>query len=128
MFIQHRHSFKENWADMWDMSAGGSILAGETSAMAMKRELYEEHGIEIIFEDQRPFLTIHFDEGFDDIYLINEEVDISMLKLQSDEVQAVKWASLNEIIQVIDNNLFVPYHKSLIELLFMIKDKRSAQR
>ena len=52
------------------------------------------------------------------MYLIQKDLEISQLKLQYEEVQAVKWASKDEIFQMIDKQIFIPYHKSLIKLLF----------
>ena len=64
------------------------------------------------------YLTINFDVGFDDIYLIGKEVDIDKLELQYEEVQRVKWASMDEIYQKLDEGTFIPYYKSLIQLFF----------
>ena len=116
MLIQQRQSFKDGWPNMWDLTCGGSAIKGETSQMAIDRELKEELGIEI--KSMRPHITINFENGFDDIYLIEKEVDIDSLKLQYEEVQNVKWASKEEIIAMIEENVFIPYYPSLISLLF----------
>lgn len=39
----------------WDFSAGGGALAGETPIENIKREVYEELGLEIDMEDTLPF-------------------------------------------------------------------------
>jgi|GEM_PF-3327054 len=61
---------------------------------------------------------MNFNNGFDDIYLIEQDVDINELSLQYEEVQKVKWASKEEIFSVIDSGEFIPYYKSLIQLFF----------
>ena len=38
--------------------------------------------------------------------------------LQNEEVKQVKWASREEIMRLIGTNEFIPYRKSLIDLLF----------
>ena len=53
-------------------------------------------------------------------------VDPASLQLQYEEVQAVRWASREEILQMIDHGTFIPYEKSLIELLFFRRDHRSS--
>lgn len=58
MLIQQRQSTKKDWADMWDVTVGGSAIAGETSRMAAEREVAEEIGIQLSLD--RPALTIHF--------------------------------------------------------------------
>ncbi len=118
MLIQQRQPFKKGWPNMWDISVGGSAIEGETSQQAIQREISEEIGLEIELKQVRPHLTINFDVGFDDIYLIEHDVNIEQLQLQYEEVQQVKWASVETIIAMIDAGTFIPYHKSLIQLFF----------
>lgn len=118
MLIQQRQPFKTGWSDLWDISIGGSAIAGETSQQAVERELREELGIDYDFSDIRPHLTVNFDTGFDDIYLIKKDISLFELKLQTEEVQSAKWASKNEILKLVDGGKFIPYHDNMIELLF----------
>lgn len=122
MLIQQRQPFKQGWSNMWDITVGGSAVSGDTSQTAASRELFEELGIELSFEDKRPALTVNFPEGFNDMYLVEKEVDLSELKLQYEEVQAAKWCGEEEILRMIDAGEFVPYKKSLIKLLFAMRD------
>ena len=87
------------------------------------RELMEELGLDLSFANIRPNLTVNFDNGFDDFYLINRDIDLASLTLQTEEVQAVRWASLDEISAMIDNGSFIPFFKSFIRLLFDIRSK-----
>lgn len=118
MLIQQRQPFKHGWSNMWDLTAGGSATAGDTSQTAAQRELYEEIGLELDFKNVRPHLTVHIERGFDDIYLIEKDVDLHTLNLQYEEVQAVKWASREEILRLIETGEFIPYYESFIHLLF----------
>ena len=118
MLIQQRQPFKSGWSNMWDITVGGSAVWGETSQAAIERELLEEIGLKINLQNVQPHLTINFDVGFDDIYLIEKEINIKDLVLQYEEVQRVKWATLEEIYRKIDEGVFIPYYKSLIQLLF----------
>ncbi len=123
MLIQQRQPFKAGWSNMWDITVGGSATKGETSQTAIERELFEEIGLKIDLQDRRPHLTMNFDTGFDDIYLIENDVNINDLKLQYEEVQQVKWATLDEILQKIDDGVFIPYYKTLIQLFFDIRKR-----
>ena len=69
MLIQQRSSTKKSWPNAWDITLGGCAIKGETSKQAIERELYEELGIRYNFSKERPYLTINFDNGFDDFYL-----------------------------------------------------------
>lgn len=124
MLIQQRQPFKEGWPNYWDVSLGGSAVHGENSIAAAHRETLEELGLDVSFEGLRPVLTVHFDHGFDDIYALCIDVDISALKLQYEEVQGVKWASEQEIVSMIADGRFIPYHEQLISLLFFMRNRR----
>ena len=124
MLIQQRQPFKSSWSNMWDITVGGSAISGDTSQSAAEREVYEEIGYKLSLDGIRPALTINFEDGFDDMYLIKKDIEISDLYLQYEEVKAVKWASKEEILKLIDEEIFIPYNKSLIELLFFMKDTK----
>ena len=126
MLIQQRQPFKSGWANLWDLTVGGCAVAGDTSRSAAERETREELGLAVDLSAIRPTLTLHFETGFDDYYVLTQEIDCASLSLQYEEVQAVRWAGKEEILRMIDDGRFIPYEKSLIELLFYRKDHRSA--
>ncbi len=128
LLIQKRQSDKKDWPSRWDLSVGGSVVCGENSEMAMKRETAEELGLELDIDDFRPTITIHFSCGFDDIYIVEKDIDIDSLNLQSEEVVEVKWASKAEVLELLENEQFVPYKSSLINLIFELKKGEWAWR
>ena len=125
MLIQQRQSFKEGWPNMWDLTVGGSAMIGENSRQAAMREVAEEIGLKIDLEDTPPVITKYFSEGFDDIYILEKEIDISNLILQYEEVQAVKWVSFEEILDMIRLKKFIPYDESFIQFLFHLHQVNS---
>ena len=126
MLIQQRQPFKEGWPNMWDITIGGSAIAGDTSQKAAERELFEEIGYTADLTNERPFFTINFNFGFSDFYIIKDNVSINELKLQYEEVQRVKWASKEEIIQLINEDKFIPYYNSLIVMVFDMRHNKGA--
>lgn len=126
MLIQKRQSFKHGWSGLWDISVGGHVLSGETSAEGIRREIQEELGLQLDLTEKRPSFTINFPSGFDDYYIIAKDVELSGLTLQYEEVEAVKWASREEIITMIEDGSFIPYRHSLIQMLFEMKDHMGA--
>ena len=126
MLIQQRQPFKHGWSNLWDITVGGSAVAGDSSRTAAERETREELGLEIDLSDVRPALTLNWEHGFDDYYLLTRDVDPDTLHLQYEEVQAVRWAALEEILEMIDDGRFIPYEKGLIELLFFQRNHRGA--
>lgn len=125
MLIQQRQNFKKGWPNMWDITVGGSAMIGENSRQAAMREVAEELGLKIDLEKTPPVITKYFSEGFDDIYILEKEIDISDLKLQYEEVQAIKWAGIEEILDMIGLKKFIPYDESLIQFLFHLHQANS---
>lgn len=122
MLIQQRQTTKFGWPNMWDISASGSVISGETSCMAAERELGEELGISISFANRRPAITVHFPDGMGDVFLIEQDVNLASLTLQEEEVQAVRWADEAEILRLIEEDCFIPYQPHFIGLLFYLRN------
>lgn len=117
MLIQQRQPFKKTWANLWDLTVGGCVVSGETSREGALREVWEELGLEADLTSA-PAFSITFPGGFDDYYILQKDIPLSILHLQAEEVQSAKWASLAEVLAMIDSGEFIPYHKGFIEFLF----------
>lgn len=128
MLIQQRHSTKKSWPNAWDLTLGGCAVAGETSRQAIERELFEELGIKHDFSHERAYMTINFDNGFDDFYLIEKDVKLKDAKFVDHEVQNVKWATKDEILQKIEDKQFIGYYPSFVEALFEMRAKRGVHK
>ena len=124
LLIQQRQPFKEGWPNLWDMTAGGSAVAGETSPQAAARELREEVGLALDLSACTPALTIYYDVCFDDVYVVTREVDPDALTLQAEEVRAVRWATEEEVLRMLEEGTFIPYHRGYLELLFRLQKQR----
>ena len=109
LLIQQRQPFKTGWPNMWDLSVGGSAIAGESSGQAAERELAEELGLKMDLSDVLPQFTTTFRNGFDDYYIIKNDVDLTHIKLQKEEVQAVRWADKEEVLKMQQEGTFIPY-------------------
>lgn len=126
MLIQKRASDKIDWPNMWDISSGGGVMAGEASEHAAERELYEELGIQISLKEERPYFTVHYPKGFDDYYLIDLDLPIEAFKIPLDEVLGIRWASLSDIKKMMEDGLFIKYNPGFIDLLFSMKNNRGS--
>ncbi|MCI5971712.1 MAG: NUDIX domain-containing protein [Anaerococcus sp.] len=121
LLIQKRQKTK-SMANLWDITCGGAASAGETSKEAISRELKEELGFSIDFTSIRPILTANFKHGFDDFYLVRKNINLDEVKLQEEEVAACKWASFDEVMDLMERERFVRYKKNFIRLLFDLND------
>ncbi len=112
VLLQKRSANKKMWPNMWDITAGGHVLAGEFGFQSIIREAEEELGITLNKNDitfvgssistnvQGDIVNNHFNE----FYIVNKDIDETTLKLQEEEVSEVKWIDKNEIIEKIKDN------------------------
>ncbi|GCD09063.1 NUDIX hydrolase [Clostridium tagluense] len=108
--IQKRQPWKEGWPNMWDGSAAGSAIVGDSSKDAAIRETKEELGVDLDMRRGEILFTIKFSSGFEDIWLVRQNVNMKDIKLQYDEVADAKWASEKQIKQMIGNGEFIAYN------------------
>ena len=118
MLIQQRQPFKDGWSNLWDVTVGGSAVAGDDSRTAAMREVREEIGLTVDLHGVRSKLTLHTPSCINDWYLLTMDIDPAALTLQASEVQAVRWATQAEIQRMIAEKTFIPYEPGMISLLF----------
>lgn len=123
LLIQQRTPEKFIFPSLWDVSVGGGVDAGETSRQGAEREVREELGLDLDLGGLRPSVTVNFDGGFDDFYLLTRDLRRSDLTLQKEEVQAVRWASLEEILDMLRRGTFIPYPEGFLRFLFDMRDR-----
>ena len=118
MLIQQRQSTKRWYAGLWDYSVGGSAVAGDTSLAAAERETLEELGLQVSLAGRKPAVTRWYGAMIDDYYILPLNVALSDLHLQREEVQAVRWASREDILTLLAQRQFCPNPPGMIALLF----------
>lgn len=84
---------------------GGHLLSGETSEVALKRELEEKLGMVDIQYKKLDTIKFPYNSYIFNIFYSNTIIDENSLKLQSEEVGQVKWYTKEEIFDLIENNL-----------------------
>lgn len=121
LMIQRRYPGKKSFPNLWDISVAGCAQSSETSVDAVRRECFEELGLDLPDDNLRPYLTVNFDRGFDDIYIAPCSVKLSDLILQPDEVAEVKWADEEEVLTLLREGQFLPYYERFLKLLFQMR-------
>ena len=123
LLIQQRSAQKRICPNQWDVSAAGGVDAGETPREAAEREAREELGYALDLTGVRPSVTVNFSGGFDDFFIVQREMDIASLRLQIEEVSAVRWATREEALSMLDGGEFIGYPKSFLEFLFDMRNQ-----
>lgn len=123
ILISQRSQSKELAPLKWECN-GGALLSGEDVIEGLIREIYEELGIKLQ-KDKAIFLkTAKNNHRFKEIYLFEEDIEISQLEFKDGEVETAKWVDIDEFMDMFNNGAIVhnvdfddkDYEKSLILL------------
>lgn len=112
LLLQKRAPDKKFYPNTWDISTAGNCSAGETPGETTIREAREELGLKIrkdqltfLFKSQSPFenLAINYrDNHLNYVFLVEMNLKLSDLKIQKDEISAVKFMSYEELEKLIE--------------------------
>ena len=91
----------KSFAGTWENS-GGAARAGETSIQAIVRELQEETGIRAESAEFELLSTTRDRNTFYDHYCLKRQVPLEDIVLQPGETDDVRWATFEEIHELID--------------------------
>lgn len=128
LILQKRHPFKHSHPNKWDISCAGHISSGDDPLSTAVRETAEELGLNIQPEAlEWLFLVRNSDDignGFTDnewqeVYLLEHDVDPSTLSFQREEVAALKQMHYTELESLVNraDPAYVP-HPDEYALLF----------
>ena len=96
-------------------TTAGHVKSGETDfAQAMLREMKEEIGLSATKSELELVKIRRYEYKFTFLYLLKSNVPISMLRLQPEEVESVKWMDLDEIESLCQQGLFNRTHYRLL--------------
>ncbi len=96
-------------------TTAGHVQSGETDfARAMLRELEEEIGLSATKSELELVKIRRYEYKFTFLYLMRSNVSVEQLRLQPDEVEFVKWMSLDEIEELCQQGLFNRTHYRLL--------------
>ena len=112
-FLITQRVMTKAWAAGWWEVPGGGVKAGESSLEAVRREVFEETGIDVAnAEGGYQFCYSRENPGQNyivDIYRFEMDVDESDLKLQPEETQNGRFATLDEIKELAAKGVFLHY-------------------
>lgn len=102
-------------------TTGGHPKSGESSLQGIITEVKEELGIKInnpiLFKQANGKNTIC------DLYYIKDDIDIAKMTIQKEEVENIKWASIDEINNLMNNGEFNNGHYIMFKDCLEFLDK-----
>ena len=114
-YLITRRKLDTEWAAGWWEVPGGGVVAGESSADAVKREILEETGIDVTGADGGyafSYKRVNPEEKnnyFVDVYKFTMDIDTSDVKLQEAETSGFSFATLSEISDYAKQGIFLHY-------------------
>jgi isopentenyldiphosphate isomerase len=133
ILLQLRAKTKLIFPAMWDFSVAGHVLAGEDPVTSGLREGMEEIGLKIDRSDLEFFKVLKKgcvyngirNNEFYYIYLARFDRDISVLKIQKEELDAVRFFSVEEIEEGLrtEPERFVPHGRYWTEVLEQVRKR-----
>ncbi len=91
-------------------STGGHIDSGETPLSSIRREVEEELGINVDNDKIEEYGFLSFDMPLRFLFYLKKNIDINDIKVQKEEVDYVKYMTVDEIYKLIDDNLMLKSH------------------
>lgn len=114
-FLITQRVMTKSWAPGWWEVSGGAAMAGESSEVAVKREVLEETGLDVTNAEGGYMFTYHRenpgqgDNYFVDVYRFVMDFDESDVKPQEEETLGFKLATLDEIKALATEGIFLHY-------------------
>ena len=106
ILIQKRSPLKRLDPNVWAMT-GGSVILGENSLKTIIREAKEELYIDINTDNLKLITRFKTGNVWIDTYILKCDYEISKMKFQEDEVSDARWATWEEINDLVNNGMFI---------------------
>lgn len=104
-------------------STGGHVDAGETHLTSILREIKEELGIEVNSEELEYLGFLLYDKPIRFMYYLKKDIDIKDIVVQEEEVDFVKYMSIDEIKDIIDKGEMTKSHGIIFNKILELKNK-----
>lgn len=137
ILVQQRSFKKEKNAGKWDISVAGHISSGQDALSAASREINEEVSVNLGFNiDIKEFRYMfsyrkqeilkedYIERQFYDFFVLRKDgLRAENIKIQESEVEQIKFVSVSELNEMIENKEMVertPIYKELMNYIFRI--------
>ena len=137
ILVQQRSFKKEKNAGKWDISVAGHISSGQDALSAASREINEEVSVNLGFNvDIKEFRYMfsyrkqeilkedYIERQFYDFFVLRKDgLRAENIKIQESEVEQIKFVSVSELNEMIENKTIVerdPIYKELMNYIFRV--------
>jgi isopentenyldiphosphate isomerase len=113
VLLQKRSMNKLNYPGYWEESVGGSVLKGENHVEAIKREIKEELGLDLLVYEKNFYMRCIEKNWIEDWFVFKINFRVNELQLQTEEVELVKFFDFEQAIKQLRDFGIQPYKKQL---------------
>lgn len=121
ILLQKRSMLKLNHPGKWEASAGGSVIAGENSCQAIRREIKEELDLNLNVSENDFYLRIFKKDWIEDWYAVQTDLNFKDIHPLSSEVQKVDLFNFKDAQTKLKETGITNYNKELLESFKKIK-------
>lgn len=111
-YLISKRTANKTFPNKWEIT-GGSAVVGESSLQAVLRGVKEELGLTLNKDNGKKIMRLVYPNTecsyIADIWLFEQDIDVSELTYQSDEVCDAKWIKKEQIEELIQENKFVKH-------------------
>jgi len=116
-YLISKRAPNKGFPNLWE-NTGGSAVAGDDSLSAAVREVKEEVGLDVDPENGKCIISSINEDAFFDVWLFQQDFDLCDVVLQENETVDARYASLDEIKEMIRNDEFITVFHDLDILLY----------
>ena len=102
LLVQQRLKDAKHYPNLWSPTSG-ACDTGEDNLACIKREIKEELGLDVFYKDIRYIGNYARTNDFVEVFLVKSNININEVKIQKEEVQAVKWMKIKDYIELMNN-------------------------
>ena len=104
-------------------STGGHVDAGETHLTSILREIKEEIGIQVEENELEYLGFLLYDKPIRFMYYLKKDINVEDIVTQEEEVDFVKYMSIDEIKEIISREEITKSHGILFNKMLELKNK-----
>ena len=105
-------------------STGGHVISGDTPLDSIKREVFEELGVDISSDNIIKLGYLLYDMPLRYMFYLKKDIDLDSVILQKEEVEFVNYLSVEEINDLIEKELFTKSHGIIFKKILEYRNKK----
>lgn len=117
VLIQRRSKHRKLMPNIWAVTSG-SVIAGEDSLTAARRELSEELGISLPETEFRSLGRLVRRNSLCDVWLVRRNIAVPDMRFQREEVSQARWVTVDQLADMLRHRQFHHYGATYFRFVF----------